>query len=246
MAGTPRELAPSTPAKRNCSVQFTLVRGRPKSRGAKFRSSRFIVGSAMEGEGAMEADTASKTRGAAGRRCATAARRANMPAGSRREFSTRRAVFFSSAASRARASMRSPRRLRPGSRRSTRGFPVSRRCSPPSSSASCGRTQASTPCPAPEDSIEERLDALAALILTRVLAPETIGLDPGRGRRSAALSRSRDERQLHGAPTPDRSGGRACLANWPRPTRLALRPHSRRTSSWRRRAGFSTSWSCRC
>ena len=71
-------------------------------------------------------------------------------------------------------------------------------------------------------------------------------IDQGRGRRSAALSRSRDKRQLHGAPTPDRSGGRACLANWPRPTRSALRPHSRRTGSWRRRAGFSTSWCCRC
>ena len=88
----------------------------------------------------------------------------------------RRAVFFSNTASRARASTRSPRRLQPGSPRSTLGFPISRRCSPPSSSASCAETRASTPSPALADSIEERLDALAAIILTRVLTPETIGL----------------------------------------------------------------------
>ena len=52
-------------------------------------------------------------------------------------------------------------------------------------------------------SIEERLDALAALILTRVLTPGNDRADPGFGRRGAPVSRSRDQRELHGPRTPD-------------------------------------------
>ena len=62
------------------------------------------------------------------------------------------------------------------------------------------------PFSCPGGSIEQRLDALAAVILTRLLNPRIDWADPGRGRRGAAVSRSGDERQPHGAPTSDRSG----------------------------------------
>jgi hypothetical protein len=91
--------------------------------------------------------------------CVMAARHANTPAGSRREFSMQRAVFFSNTASRARASVKSPRSPQPASRPSTPDSPANRHCS-------LGNLA----------SIEQRLDTLAAVILTRLLTPETIGL----------------------------------------------------------------------
>ncbi len=96
------------------------------------------------------------------------------------------------------------------------------------------------------DFIEERLNALAAIILTRVLAPETIGLirvAVAEARRFPDLATSVScmgrQRQIEAVASVFGELGRHGR-DW------RLRPHSRRTSSWRRRADFSTWSSCRC
>ena len=94
------------------------------------------------------------------------------------------------------------------------------------------------------DSIEERLDALASIILTRILAPETIGfirVAVAEARRFPELATA----SAAWAPTPIEAVT-VYLANWLRPTRSGLRPHSRRTSSRRRLADSLTWRCCRC
>ena len=200
----------------------------------------------MEGEGAMEADTARKDARLSGPRCVTAARRANMPARSRREFSMPRDGVFlehgfqgasvdeiAEAASAGKPTIyaRFPNKqalftavVERLVRQNTSLYALS--CAGRLDRGATRRSRRHNPDP---DS-----------------GPGDHWIDQGRRRRSAALSRSRDERQLHGPPTPDRSrGDRVWRTGRDRRDRRFACVRARQTLR-RRRAGFSTSWSCRC
>ena len=192
----------------------------------------------------MEADPRLRTRARAS--FVAAARRASTRARSRRESSTRRAVCFSSAASRAQASTKSPRPPQPASRRSTPDFPgkqalftaVIERLVQPNTSLEAFACAGG--------SIEERLDALAAVLLTRLLSPETIGLirvAVAEARRFPDLATSVS---CMGRDRPTEAVARVFDEIGRGPTTSGRRPPSRRKSSRRRRAGFSTWWCCRC
>ena len=88
----------------------------------------------------------------------------------------RRALFSSSTASRARASMRSPRSPRAGKPTIYARFPSKQALFTAVVERLVRRNTNLDAISCAGGSIEERLDGLAAVILTRVLTPETIGL----------------------------------------------------------------------
>jgi AcrR family transcriptional regulator len=95
-------------------------------------------------------------------------------------------------------------------------------------------------------SIEHRLDTLAAVMLTRVLTPETVGLIRVAVAEARRLPDLATSVSCMGRQRPTEAVAPVCLASWRHPTPSGLPPRSRRKSSRRRRAVFSIWWCCRC